>query len=178
MTSSKVEKYTGVSIGLHWLLAIALIVQIGLGLWMGDIPKGQPERAYYFNLHKSVGMVLFALVVIRVWWRAGHPAPALPAAMVGWQRSAATASHHLLYLCMFVMPLSGFIGSNFTKYGVKFFGTQVGPWGWEDKGIYAVLNGIHEWCGTLFMIIIGVHVLAAVKHLVVDRDQVFERMLP
>jgi len=178
MTASNGEKYTRVSIALHWVLAIALILQLGVGVWMGDIPKGNPARAYYFNLHKSFGIVLFALIVLRVWWRRGHPAPLLPAAFIGWQRTLAVASHHLLYACMVVMPISGFVGSNFTKYGVKFFGLQVGPWGWEDKGIYAVFNGIHEICGNLFIAIVALHVVAALKHLIVDRDGIFERMLP
>lgn len=178
MTISKGEKYSTPSIALHWILAVALIAQIGLGLWMGDIPKGNPARSYYFNLHKSVGILLFFLIVVRAWWKVGHPAPPLPAAMVGWQRKAATASHHLLYLCMVVMPISGFVGSNFTKYGVKFFGLQIGPWGWEDKGIYAVFNGLHELCGNVFIALIAVHFVAALKHLLVDRDAVFERMIP
>ena len=172
------RKYTGFAILMHWVLAVALFCQIGLGLRMGDIPKGDPSRAYWFNMHKSVGLVLAVLILVRIWWRAKNTPPPLPGSMKRWEVIASKASHHLLYLCMVVMPLSGYIGSNFTKYGVKFFGIPLAPWGTDDKNIYAVFNGIHEFCADVLIVVIVVHVLAAIKHRVIDRDTVFQRMLP
>jgi cytochrome b561 len=79
---------------------------------------------------------------------------------------------------MVVLPVSGYIGSNFTKYGVKFFGLQIPPWGWEDKNIYAVFNTTHEITAWVFIVTIGIHVLAALKHWLLDKDEILQRMLP
>jgi cytochrome b561 len=177
--ASAAERYTQLAVWLHWLLALALFGQIGLGLYMADIPKGTPERAWYFNLHKSIGLTLFAFILLRLWWRSLNSPPPLPGTMPTWERKVARANHIILYVCMLVMPVSGFIASNFTKYGVKFFGLfQIGPWGWDDKAIYSVFNGLHETTGTLFIALITIHVLAALKHWLLDRDRVLQRMLP
>jgi len=97
--------------------------------------------------------------------------------MPGWQQTAAVWSHRLLYLCMIVMPLSGYIGSNFSKYGVKFFGHQWDPWGPEDKQIYAVFNGLHKGTAFVFTAIIVLHIGAALRH-AIRRDGVLLRMVP
>ena len=172
------EKYTATARTLHWVLALALIMQIGLGLYMADIPKGTPDRAWYFNLHKSIGLVLAVFILYRLWWRSRSTPPPLPGSVPSWEAQLARLSHWLLYACMVVMPVSGYIGSNFTKYGVVFFGIKMPPWGWEDKAIYAVFSGIHEYTGSVFIGIIVIHFLAALKHWLWDKDRVMQRMLP
>jgi cytochrome b561 len=163
-----VQKYKPAAMLLHWLLAVAIIGQAGLGMWMGDIPKGTPERAYYFNLHKSIGLVIALFILWRIAVRLKNTPPVLPP-MPDWERIAAKASHHILYICMIVLPLSGYIASNFSKYGIKFFGYQIAPWGPENKAIYEVFNTTHS---------VAVHVLAAFKHWLFDKDTVMQRMLP
>jgi cytochrome b561 len=86
------HKYTPRAIGLHWLLAIALVAQIGLGLYMADIPKGVPNRAWYFNLHKSIGIVAALLIFYRLWWRSRNPVPTLPITMPVWEQIACCTS--------------------------------------------------------------------------------------
>jgi cytochrome b561 len=177
MVVSEVKKYKPIAMFLHWLLAIVLIGQIGLGVWMGDIPKGTPERAYFFNLHKSIGMVIALFILWRIAVRIKNTPPALPP-LPNWERILAKASHHLLYACMVILPLTGYIGSNFTKYGIKFFGYQIAPWGPENKAIYEVLNTTHSVTGNVMIAIILIHVAAALKHWLFDKDTVMQRMLP
>ncbi|MFN0039207.1 MAG: cytochrome b [Burkholderiales bacterium] len=172
-------RYTTPAIAFHWIVGIAVLTLIGLGLYMVDIPKGTPDRAFYFNLHKSLGVTTAILVAIRLWWRARNPPPLLPASLPNWQVQASKISHALLYLCLILMPLSGFSASQFTKYGVNYFELfKIPPMGWENKEIYDFLQGIHHITAELLMVLVAIHVLAALKHLVINRDGVFQRMLP
>ena len=144
---------------------------------MTDIPKGTPERAFFYNLHKSIGVTTALLVIVRLWWRARHPAPALPVSMPTWEVQAANISHALLYMCLIVMPLSGFAASQFTKYGVTYFGLfKIPPLGSENKFAYDLLQGIHGVTAVILIALIAIHVLAAFKHLLINRDRVFQRM--
>ncbi|MGB8339079.1 MAG: cytochrome b [Burkholderiales bacterium] len=177
LVMSEIKKYKLVAIFLHWLLAVSIIGQAGLGVWMGDIPKGTPERTYFFNLHKSIGLVIAVFILWRIAVRLKNSPPTLPP-MPDWQRIAAKASHHILYACMIILPLTGYIASNFTKFGVKFFGYQIAPWGPENKAIYQVLNTAHSVTGDVIIAVIVIHVLAALKHWLFDKDTVMQRMLP
>ncbi len=145
---------------------------------MGDIPKGTPERTYWFNLHKSIGITVGVLVLVRLLWRATHRPPALPSTMPRWEAAAAHVNHVVLYACLLLMPLSGFLASNFSKFGVKFFGTQIGPFFREDQAWRDGLQEVHEILSYVLVALVVVHVLAAFKHLLIDRDAVFSRMLP
>src|SRR5215217_9665047 len=88
-------RYTRIAIFLHWLIAIAVFAQIGLGLWMIGIPKSPPGiRAYWFNVHKSIGLTIAVLVLLRLAWRLAHRPPALPGTLAAWQRTAARISHY------------------------------------------------------------------------------------
>lgn len=172
-------RYTTTAIVFHWVVAILVFALIGLGLTMTEIPKGTPDRAWYYNLHKSIGVTTALLVLARLWWRAKNPPPSLQASMPGWEVQAANISHALLYLCLIVMPLSGFAATQFTKYGVKFFGLfTIPPMGWEDKTIYDLLQGVHGVTAVLLISLVVIHVLAAFKHLLINRNNVFQRMLP
>jgi cytochrome b561 len=122
--------------------------------------------------------VLGVFILFRLYWRLTHTAPLLPTSLAQWERTAARVSHGLLYACMLIMPLSGYLASNFSKWGVNFFNSvKLPPWGAEVPGIYAALNGIHVATAFVFVGIIAVHALAALQHLF-KRDGVFSRMWP
>lgn len=172
-------KYGRVSIALHWLIGFALLGQIAFGFLLDEIaPRSTPARASVVNLHKSFGIVLGLLIVARLAWRLRHAPPLWPATMAAWQRRAARLGHRALYVCMLVMPLSGYIGSNFSRHGIRFFGTALQPWGPDLPQVYAVFNGLHVAMAYVFIALIVGHVLAALKHALVDRDAVFARMWP
>ena len=172
-------RYTGTAIALHWLIAVLLLGQFVFGLMLEDITRGTPERGYYVNLHKSSGIVIGLLILLRLGWRLTHRPPPLPASMPRWQRHAARISHAALYLCMLVLPLSGYLASNFSRHGVKFFNVvRWAPWGPDDKNLYALFNGIHHLAALLLALFVAVHVLAVAKHMLIDRDGLLLRMWP
>jgi len=171
-------RYTRTAIALHWLLVIALLAQIGFGWFLEGVPRGTPARTIYVNLHKSTGMVIGSIILLRLYWRLRHPAPPLPQSLPGWERIAAGWSHALLYACMIIMPLSGYIASNFSKFGVNFFNSlKLPPWGIDDPAIYSVFNTTHVITSFVFVTLITLHVLAALRH-AVARDGVLARMWP
>lgn len=161
---------------LHWLAALLLLGQLAFGWWLGEVPRNTPLRGYAVNLHKSIGILIGLLIVVRLVWRLRHPAPALPAAVPRWQRRLAAASHHLLYVLMLLVPLAGYLASNFSKFGVKFFNAiLLPPWGPEDKQLYTLFNQTHKVAVVLLMLLVAVHVAAALMH-ALRRDGVFTRI--
>lgn len=179
ITSSGVSRYTTTAIVFHWVVAILVFTMIGLGLYMTDVPKGTPDRAFYYNLHKSIGVTTALLVILRLWWRAKNPPPLPLSSMPAWEVQASEISHALLYMCVIVMPLSGFAATQFTKYGVNYFGLfKIPPMGSENKVVYDLLQGIHGVTASLLIVLVIIHVLAAFKHLLINRDRVFQRILP
>lgn len=168
--------YTRVAVVLHWLIALLLIGQIVFGWFLTTIPRGTPLRGIYVNFHKSTGITIGVLILARILWRLLHAPPPLPAFMPIWQRAAARANHTALYLLMLIMPVSGYIASNFSKYGIKFYNkVNLPPWGADDHRVYTLFNSIHVIAAYVFAAIIAVHVLAAALH-AARRDRVLSRM--
>ncbi|MEP6739267.1 MAG: cytochrome b [Caldimonas sp.] len=172
-------RYSRVAAWLHWAIGIALLAQIAFGFLLDTIaPRGTPERTATINLHKSIGIVLGVLIVARIAWRLGHAAPAWPASMSPLLQRAARVGHRTLYVCMVVMPLAGYIASNFSKHGVRFFGTVLASWGPDWPAAYTFFNGVHVVTAFVFTALIGGHVAMALKHAFVDRDGSFTRIVP
>jgi cytochrome b561 len=170
-------RYDRVATWLHWLLGLGLVGQIAFGFLLDEIaPRGTPARSPVINLHKSIGIVLGLLLLVRLAWRLAHAAPPWPQAMSARQRRAAALGHRALYACMLLMPLSGYLGSNFSRHGVRFFGTPLPPWGPDWPAAYAFFNGLHVGTAWVFAALIGGHVAAACWHAVVARDDVFARV--
>lgn len=168
--------YSRTAVALHWILAVLVLGQIAFGWYLHDVPRGTPDRTIYVNLHKSTGMILGLLILFRLYWRLRNPAPALPTVMPRWERTGARISHVALYACMIIMPLSGYLASNFSKWGVNFFNAiKLPPWGVESDTIYDLLNATHVFTSYVLVTLIAIHVLAAIRHLV-RRDGVFARM--
>ena len=190
-------KYTNVAIVLHWLIGIAILFMFVLGWFMTELPKETPkttsfdifnlglitwgveeeqsQRSFYFNLHKSVGLSLLMLIVLRMYWRFTHRPPTFLNSMKLWEKRLAKATHHSLYLLMFLIPLSGIIMSAGSKYGIKWFGIKVIP-GFDDKAIRELFYEFHEIFGLLLLLILILHILGAIKHSIVDKDGTLRRM--
>lgn len=177
MTYVTREKYTSVAIWLHWIIGIAILGQLALGLYMGDIPKDTPDRAWYFNLHKSIGVTLAVFILLRVIWRLGHRPPSLEGLIPAWQVMASKVNHGLLYLCMIAMPVTGMIMSSYSKYGVKVWGIKLIP-GSDNEASREFWLELHEITAEILMVVIAIHVIAALKHLLIEKNTVFQRMLP
>ena len=173
--SSAVARYPRAAIALHWVLAAALFAQLVLGWWMLDVPKSPPGvRAGWFNLHKSIGITIALVVLVRIVWRATHRVPDVN---VGppWQRTAARTAHWLLYLCMAVMPVTGFLGSSFGTYPIRYFGLVVPTPHVAWPAAKHLMSDIHLATAWLFAGLIAAHVLAAAWHWW-QRDGVAGRM--
>jgi cytochrome b561 len=173
----QIATYTRTAIALHWLIGLGVLAQITLGLWMIGIPKSPPGvRAWWFNVHKSIGITLAVFIVLRLLWRFAHRAPPLPQTMPDWERIAAKANHVLLYVCMIVMPLSGYLGSSFTKYPILYFGMRLPHWGWDAPALKELCSQVHFITVVIFIALIALHIAAAVKHWLFDRDGIAQRM--
>ena len=168
-------RYTRVAIALHWIVAVVLAAQVALGAWMLGLPKSPPGlRAGWFNVHKSVGITLGVLVLLRMVWRVTHEAP-WPDVGPAWQRNAARATHRLLYVCMAVMPASGFLGSSFTAYPIRYFGFVLPTPHVDFPTGKLAMSNLHYATACLLAALVAVHVAAAVWHWS-QRDGVAARM--
>lgn len=172
---SAVASYPRASVALHWVLAALLIAQLVLGWWMVDLPKSPTGlRAGWFNVHKSMGIVLATLVALRLAWRASHPVDE-PAGAPTWQRAVAQATHGMLYACMLLMPVSGFLGSTFTRYPIRFFGAPLALPHADWPAAKQLMSDFHMAAAYSFMALITLHVLAAAWHWW-QRDGIAARM--
>jgi cytochrome b561 len=172
---ASLARYTPLAIFLHWLLAVLIVAMIGVGWYMMSI-EDEPGSDWYFNLHKSVGIVVAVLIVLRLAWRLGHRPHALPSSVARWQATASRATHWLLYLAMLAMPIAGFIGALLSKSGIVFFGWQVPRLMAENHDLSEIFFDAHSVIAWILVALIVLHVLAGLKHLVYDKDGVFQRM--
>jgi cytochrome b561 len=175
LSVTPVARYTRTAVVLHWLIAALMLAEFVHGWWMQEIPK-QPVgvRADAFNQHKSVGLVLLALVLIRLGWRLAHRPPTLPAT-ARWQALAAKTNHVVLYAMMLAMPLSGYLGSVFSGYPIKWFGITLPAWGWNDPGIKEWMSSVHLATSWILLVSFCLHVAGTIKHSLAG-DAVMARM--
>ena len=167
--------YAPLAVLLHWTLAVLIVGMVALGWYMVEI-EDDPGSAWFFNLHKSIGLVIAALVLLRLVWRLGHRPSPLPASLPSWQVSMSKATHGLLYAAMVAMPVFGIFGALLSKKGIVFFGTalpRVFETNHELAEIFFDAHGITTW---ILVGLVSLHVLAGLKHLLVDKDGVFQRM--
>jgi cytochrome b561 len=173
----KVEGYSNSIVVLHWLIVIGVFILIGTGWYMVELEKGTPAVAQYYNFHKSIGLIVLALVALMISFRLRNQPPGLPDSLPAWEIRAAKAGHWLLYIFLVIVPLSGYIESNFAKWGIDFFGYHIPSWGPENKTLYNIFNRIHVYSSNIFAVLVALHFLAAIKHMI-KRNRVVYRMLP
>jgi cytochrome b561 len=195
---NNVTRYTKTAKLLHWLIAIFIFGMFALGWFMADIPKEAPKqmvfdlfdlgifnwsvaeevspRSFYFNLHKSLGVTLFALILLRVFWRVSHKPPALLANYKAMERKLASGAHRLLYVLMIILPLSGVIMAVYSKYGIKWFGMDFIK-GLDNNPMREIFKSAHEIIGIILLAIVVLHIIGALKHKFIDKDETLSRML-
>jgi cytochrome b561 len=179
--------YSAVAVGFHWLIAALILTNIGLAWYFGSLRY--PENVPPIQLHKSIGITVLLLTVLRIGWRIGHRPPPLPTHMARWERWAAKGTHYLFYLFMLAMPLSGWamVSSSplLRAHPTVLFG--IVPWptlpfGHIDPdtlhGLSKLFRKTHGALALLAYATIALHVAAALKHHLIDRDDVLTRMLP
>lgn len=180
-------RYSRVAIVLHWAIAILIIANFVGGLWFesllaSDVPADKQLGFRLVQLHKAAGLSVLALTVLRIAWRLLNPPPPLPAGMPGWQVTASRWSHRLLYLLMILVPLGGWMMVSVSPldFPISWFGLFEWPQLplANNKELADQLSEGHELFAKLLIALAVVHLLAALKHQFVDRDDLLARMWP
>ena len=180
-------RYGTVAMSFHWLIAILVIANICVGLYMADLPRSDPMKFTIFQIHKSIGLTVLTLSILRLLWRLVNPIPPLPAGMNPALKFGARASHFLLYFLIIFIPLTGYIlvSASPLGNGTSYFGLFT----WPNLPLFTgmtreQLHPIHENFGTAHVllawsaiVLIPIHILAALYHGVIRRDGVVQRML-
>jgi cytochrome b561 len=171
-------RYTAVAQGLHWLIAALIVTQFALALTAADLPLGMHKLALLAR-HKSVGMTILMLAILRLLWRLKHPVPALPAGMSPVEKFLARATHAAFYALLFAMPLTGWMMSSAKNYSVSWFGVFTWPnLIAKNEHAFALLRSTHYALSNALFAIAVLHILAALKHHFWNKDDVLLRMLP
>ncbi|MBN9479808.1 MAG: YceI family protein [Bordetella sp.] len=192
------SRYSAVAIALHWLIAVAILSMIPMGWWMSEAivePDSQALAYRVFQIHKSIGFLILALTALRIAWRLTHPVPALPGAMKGWERFAARATHAAFYALMLALPLTGWAYVS-TGWAVATDAPLAVATSWF--GLFPIPHlpfiehaseaarratawmamGAHSKLAWGAIVLVALHVGAALKHQFVDRDGVLSHMIP
>ena len=170
--------YTRSAIALHWAIALLIFCAFPLGIYMADLPFS-PGRLKLYSYHKWIGVTVFLLAIARLLWRLKHPAPPPVAGLPAWQRVASIATHHLLYVLILAVPISGWLMSSAKGFQTVYLGIIPLPdLLTKDKEIGDMLATVHQILNFTLAALVITHVAAALKHYVVDRDEVLGRMIP
>lgn len=182
------RRYDTVAMSLHWLVAVAVLINIGLGLYMGELPRTDPMKFEIIQLHKSIGLLVLLLSVALVTWRMTHRIPPLPAAMTPPLKVLARMVHGLLYTLILALPLFGWMMVSSSPAGrpIPFFGLFHWPAIWfladlsqvDKKAIVGVFAEGHEFLAWIMIALVPLHVGGALWHQYVAKDDVLKRMLP
>lgn len=170
--------YHPVSRGLHWLMALFIFCLLALGHYMSELPLS-PEKLRYYSWHKWAGVTVFALAVLRLGWRIGHRPPELPDTLSPTLKAWAHSGHALLYGLMFAMPVSGWLMSS--AKGVQTVWLGVVPLPdllARDRALGDLLQTVHAALSWVLVVMVAAHVLAALYHHRVLRDDTLYRMWP
>ena len=170
-------RYSKLAIILHWSLALMLAAMAGVGWYMMSI-EDEPDSGWLFDLHKSFGLVVLGLVIFRLFWRLRHAPEKLPSQISPLQAKLSTGLHWALYLCMLLIPLAGLIGASYSKDGVAFFGLALPRWLVSDHDTAEQYFSVHSAVVWFLVFAVVLHAAAGLKHLLFDRDGVFQRMWP
>lgn len=164
-------RYSGVAIAFHWTIALLVIVNLGIGL--GVLPGSMPT-------HKAIGITVLVLTLGRVAWRLGHRPPPLPKTVLPWQRGLAHATHWALYLLLLAMPLSGWamVSGTEKRRPLEWFGAFDIPYLPVSSAVGDAGANAHGLLGWLMLLLVMLHVAAALFHQFVQRDRLIARMMP
>jgi cytochrome b561 len=171
-------RYSAVAQGFHWIIAGLIVTQYTLGWIADDLPLGLHKLAVLAR-HKSFGMTVLMLAVLRLLWRFKNRPPELPAGMSKVERLLAKGTHVIFYVLLFVMPLTGWLMSSAKNYSVSWFGLFT----WPDligknEQAFDLLRTTHRSLSWLLFAVAILHILAALKHHFWNKDDVLTRMLP
>lgn len=192
------SRYSAIAMTLHWLIALAIFGLIPAGWWMADAikdPATQNQAYQVFQIHKSIGLTVLALTLARLAWRLSHPAPPLPEGMAGWERFAARATHVGFYAVTLALPLTGwaYVSAGWAAELDKPLAVATSWFGLFEVPHWGAISGMAEEARRAFafqaisahsllawgaIVLIGLHVGAALKHQFLNKDDLLGRMIP
>jgi cytochrome b561 len=175
---SSPTRYGAVAQAFHWLIAALVVTQFTLAYMADDLPIGAHKLALLAR-HKSFGMTVLMLAILRLLWRLKNPPPELPDHMTPWERKLARATHIAFYVLLFAMPLTGWLMSSAKNYSVSWFGLFTWPnLIGKNETAFDILRSTHDTLSAILLTIAILHILAALKHHFWNKDNVLLRMLP
>lgn len=187
MVSVNPERYSLVAIFLHWLIAALIVALIGIGIYMVNGNPGLGTKFWLYQLHKSLGISVFALTVLRLLWRFTHRAPALPSHMALWEKSLARFSHVGFYFLLLVIPLSGWARVSGATFNIETLIFGVVPLPHipflealsleEKKQFEPAVQATHYYLALSLVALLALHIAGALKHQFAGHS-VMGRMLP
>ena len=172
------NRYSTVSLVLHWVIALAVLAQVAL-IMAHDATEGPLSREFV-QVHKAVGLTILVLTLGRIGWRLANPLIALPVEMPKWERILARTTQIAFYVVLLAMPLTGWLASSAAGREIAWFNLFSWPLLPVGGGRETArsLMGLHELAVKGLYVLIALHVLAALKHQFIDRDNVLHRMIP
>ena len=172
------DRYGRVSRLLHWTIAILFISLIPMGIFSSMIPEETSYRNAYYVVHKTIGVTVFLLVIVRLIWNKISKRPALDNTLTPTEKKLAHRAHNILYFMLLVIPITGFMMTSYHGYGTFFFFWELPPL-WEQSNVYQIWGGFHKYLlPYIVYIILGAHVLGALKHQFIDKhDSAFKRIV-
>lgn len=176
---SDTERWGSPAKAFHWIIVLLILVQAAVGIYMVNLPK-RPSIIPIYSFHKSLGLTILALAVLRLLWRAFDRRPEMPRGMPAWQVQGARFGHALLYVLLFVVPLSGWLFDS---------ASSLRPLIWwdlvklphlvaADKDLAQTAHALHLGLFLALALVAAAHAVVALVHHFVDRDVVLRRMLP
>jgi len=182
------QRYSGVAIVLHWMIAVLMIVNVGLVLFVDDLPEDWIRP--FIDTHKSIGITVLGLGLLRLLWRIGHKPPPLPAYYPRWERTGAHLAHILLYGLIIGLPLSGWLHDSAWKdaatHPMHLFNLiewprigaimQLDPQ--TKESAHTVFGMIHEGLGYGLYVLLALHIGGALKHQFIDHEPELQRISP
>lgn len=179
MIKNTIDTYGSVTKTLHWLIAVLVVGMVIFGYLLGYIPDNTPLKTTLIGLHKSVGLTILLLIILRICWRFMNIQPLLPITVPPWERLAATGVHAFFYIVLLIMPITGWFMTSFGGHPVMF-------WGWFNAALPVTKNTdlakniftLHAIVAWVIIALLILHVGAALKHHFIEKNNVLRRMLP
>lgn len=171
------QKFTWPTVGLHWIIAVAMIGMLAFGLYLEEMPRG-PEKGELMGLHKSIGITIFVFAIARIFWRFLNKFPKPISALSNWQQTLAKVAHWVLIMGTVLMPISGLIMSVGGGHSVGLFGLEIiAGTGEKIEALSKIGHVVHGLGSKLLILFVVLHFIGAMKHQLFDKDGTITRML-
>lgn len=160
----------------HWVMGLAIVGLLAVGLYMEGLPREDPLKWPLYDLHKAIGVCVLLLFVPRVLNRMRSQVPAFPEHFRAIEKHAAHFGHLVLYGLMVAMPISGVVMSQSGGYPISVFGLIVPTFIDKDPDLFKQARELHELLGNGLIVVVSIHILAVIKHRLIDKTNLLDRM--